>query len=120
MIFTQQILVNIIGISLIGLIYLFFFGKKEEKTETFDDEVTIKVQGGYKPSTIRVQKDKPVTLTFIREDNNSCLEEVNLPDFKIKTYLPFNQQVSVTVTPKHNSQFYCGMNMYRGKIIVSE
>lgn len=115
----NQILVNIIGLGTIGLIYLFFFGKKEEIRSLASEEVLIKVAGGYKPSVIKARREKPITLTFVRTEDNSCLEEVVIPDHKIKAYLPLNREVSITITPKKNEQFYCGMNMYKGKIMVN-
>ena len=57
--------------------------------EEVSDTWTITVDGGYKPNIIKIPKDKPTTLTFIRKDANSCLEEVVFPDYKIKEYLAF-------------------------------
>ena len=105
-------------LSIIG-IYRFFFVKKEESTEA-SGNLTITVQGGYKPSTIRVKKNEPVTLTFIRKDANPCLEDVIIPEYKIKKYLPLNEPVTITLSPPHRaSTIHCGMNMFHGRIIVT-
>lgn len=99
-------------------IYWFFFGKKEETNEV-SDTISITVDGGYKPSVIKLPKNKAVTLTFLRKDSNSCLEEVIFPDYKIKEYLPLNKPVTITLSPPHKSgQFHCGMNMFFGKLEV--
>ena len=115
----EKLLVTFSGIGLIGLIYWFFFGTKENSMSA-SDQWTITVDGGYKPSTIKVHKNKPATLTFLRKDSNSCLEEIIFPDYKIKKYLPLNKPVEINLSPPHpaKSGFHCGMNMFRGKIKV--
>lgn len=109
------------GIGLVGLIltYWFFFLKKEEIVEAFGS-VTITVEGGYSPNSISVPKNKQTTINFIRKDPSSCLEEVVLPEFKIRKYLPLNEKTSITITPKKEGEFpfSCGMNMFHGRIIV--
>jgi len=99
----DKLLVTLFGLGLIAFIYWFFFGKKDEAVEVSGGEIEIIVKGGYKPEIIKVKKGQKTTLTFIREDPSSCLEEVVLSDFKIKKFLPL---------------MHCGMNMYHGKIIV--
>ena len=114
----DKLIVTITGILSIAGIYWFFFGKKEESMEA-SDTWTITVDGGYKPNVIKIPKDKPATLTFIRKDSNSCLEEVVFPDYKIKEYLPLNKEVTITLPAPHKqSGFQCGMSMFHGKIEV--
>mgnify|MGYP001582757414 CR=1 FL=1 len=115
----DKILVSVIGAGLIGFIWWFFFGKKDE--EVFAGEmIDVIVDGGYKPAAIRVKKGKTTTLKIKRRDPNSCLEEIVLPDFKIKKFLPLNKEIEISITPKVEGEygFHCGMNMYHGKIIV--
>ena len=80
----------------------------------------ITVDGGYKPSHIRLKRGVATTLAFLRKDPSSCLEEVTIPDFKILQTLPLNQITEVVVTPQKTGVFdmHCGMNMYHGKIEV--
>lgn len=113
----DKILVTATGSVLIALIIWFFFGKREEES-TASARQTVIVDGGYKPSIVRIIPGKPVTLTFIRKDPNSCLEEIVFPDYKIKEYLPLNKPVTITLNPPHQkqSEFHCGMNMFRGKL----
>lgn len=114
----DKIIVTIFGVlSIIG-IYWFFFGKK--RAFRASDDTTIIVDGGYKPSVIKIARGIPTTLTFIRKDKNSCLEELIIPDFKVKEYLPLNQPVSVTFTPSNSgtAKFHCAMNMFQGKIEI--
>ncbi len=117
----DKLIVTLLGIGLIGIIYWFFFGKKEETMEV-KEKLTITVDGGYKPNVIKIPKDKPVDLTFIRKDANTCLEELYFPDYKIKEYLPMNVPVTITLRPPHQgkSGFHCGMNMFHGRIEVTK
>lgn len=116
----DKLIITIAGIGLIAVIYWFFFGKREEATMDAKNSWDITVDGGYKPATIRVVKDKPATLTLTRRDNNSCLEEIVFPDYKIKEYLPLGKAVTITLPPPHKpSGFHCGMNMFHGRIEVT-
>ncbi len=115
----DKIVVTLSGLGLIAGIYWFFFGKKEGAMDA-SDAWTITVDGGYKPSVIKIAKDKPATLTFVRKDANSCLEEIVFPDYKIKEYLPLHKEVTITLPPPHKpSGFHCGMNMFHGRIEVA-
>lgn len=115
----DKVLVTLFGIGFIATIYWFFFGKKEE-TKNAKNFWNITVEGGYKPGTITIPKDAPSSITFTRRDSNSCLEEVVLPEFKIKKYLPVGQPVTITLSPTRPGtfNFHCGMNMYHGTINV--
>lgn len=115
----DKIIVTITGLFSIAGIYWFFFGKNKETMEASDAWAII-VNGGYKPNVIKIPKDKQATLTFIRKDANSCLEEVVFPDYKIKKYLPLNKEVTITLpSPHKTSGFHCGMNMFHGRIDVT-
>lgn len=114
----DKLVITALGTTLIVIIYWFFFGKKEEATEA-GDAITITVDGGYKPNVITIQQGKAVSLTFLRKDTNSCLEEVIFPDYKIKQYLPLGKPVTITLSPPHKTgQFHCSMNMFQGKIEI--
>ncbi len=115
----DKILVIIVGVFGIVFTYWFFLMKKDKVVEA-GSSVDILVDGGYSPSTISVAKNKTTVLNFLRKDPSSCLEEVVLPDFKIKKYLPLNKKVSISITPKKVGEYeiVCGMNMFHGKIIV--
>ena len=117
----DKIIVTISGLLAIVGIYWFFFGKKDEAQEAHE-ALTIIVDGGYKPNVIKLKQGKPVTLTFLRKDPSSCLEEVILADYKIRQFLPLNKPVTITLNPPHpkTSDFRCGMNMFHGRIIVRE
>src|SRR5689334_6350440 len=119
----DKIIVSLAGfVSIIG-IYLFFFGKKDEATRSkgADNSITIIVDGGYKPKNIEIPQKKKTTLIFLRKDENSCLEELVIPDFKIKKYLPMHTPVTITLAPTlpGTFNFHCGMNMFHGTINVT-
>ncbi len=113
----EKIIVSTGGLLLIGFIYWFFFGKKEKAVE---GNTQIIVEGGYKPSIIKIKKGVKTTLTFTRRDPNSCLEEVVIPAFKVKKYLPINTPVNIEIIGKETGEFgfRCGMGMFSGKIII--
>lgn len=116
----DKIIVILVGLVIIAAVYWFFF-KKSKKEVAVHGSVDIIVEGGYTPEIINVPKGKKTTLTFLRKDSNSCLEEVVLGDFKIRKQLPLNQKVSVDITPLRSGEYTysCGMGMFHGKIIVS-
>jgi plastocyanin domain-containing protein len=85
-------------------------------------EVTINVDGGYKPARIAVQVGKPVRLNFFRNDQSECLSQVVLPDFGITADLPLNETKTVEFTPQNVGEypFTCGMDMVRGVVDVQD
>lgn len=123
----DKVIVSLVGLGGIVFVYWFFLKKKEKEVAVSGSadsagslQMEIIVEGGYSPSVISIPKGKTTTLHFIRKDPSSCLEEVVLPDFKIRKYLPLNQKVAVEITPQQSGEFgfACGMNMYHGKIVV--
>lgn len=83
-------------------------------------EVRIAVQGGYTPAEVRVRRGDPVRLIFDRRETSSCSEEVVLPDFGIRRFLPAHEETVVEMTPDRPGtyEFTCGMGMLRGKVVV--
>ncbi|OGE33686.1 hypothetical protein A3C59_00945 [Candidatus Daviesbacteria bacterium RIFCSPHIGHO2_02_FULL_36_13] len=111
----------VIIFSLAGVIFTFwFFLMKKDKEVNVENEVDIKVSGGYSPEVISIPKGKTTKINFLRTDPTECLSEVVLGDFKIKKELPLNQKVTIEITPQKVGEFgySCGMNMYHGKIVV--
>ncbi len=118
----DKLLITITGILGIAFTYWFFLMKRDEEAVVVDtNSVDIIVKGGYSPEVISIPKGKTTTLNFIRKDPSSCLEEIVIPDFKIRKYLPLNKTTPIQITPKKSGTFEisCGMNMFHGKIIVS-
>lgn len=85
-------------------------------------EVTIGVHGGYEPSQVRVKAGTPVRLVFDRQETSSCSEEIVIPEFGIRRFLPAFAKTAVEITPRQpgNYEFTCGMGMLHGRLIVEE
>lgn len=83
-------------------------------------ELVIEVDGGYSPSTVRVRAGQPVRLVFDRKDDSSCSEEVVIPAFNVRRFLPTGERTTIVVTPPAPDRypFTCGMSMLRGTIIA--
>lgn len=83
-------------------------------------QLTITVDGGYSPNTVRVKAGQPVRLVFDRRDTSSCSEEVVFPDFGVRRFLPTGERTVVEVTPPAPGryEFMCGMSMLRGALIA--
>ncbi|OGK19165.1 hypothetical protein A2866_05230 [Candidatus Roizmanbacteria bacterium RIFCSPHIGHO2_01_FULL_39_8] len=116
---VDKLLVTIGGIVGIIFTYWFFLMKKEKVVEV-SGSVNIIVDGGYSPSTISIPAGKTTKITFLRKDPSNCLEEVVVPDFKIREFLPLNKKITVEITPKKTGKFgfECGMGMFHGSLIV--
>lgn len=117
----DKIIVAVFSIGGIALTYWYFLMKKEDEAVVVKtNSIDIKVEGGYSPEVISIPKGKTTTLNFIRKDPSSCLEEVVLPEFKIRKYLPLSKTTPIQLTPNKSGTFEisCGMNMFHGKIIV--
>lgn len=76
---------------------------------------------GYDPASIRLKRGVPAKVTFLRVSESTCATEVVFADYGIRRELPLNQAVTVSFTPRKAGEFAftCGMNMHRGKLIVS-
>jgi len=121
----DRILVNLIGLGLIGFIVWFFWlvrtkGVRAAVTSGGYQEQMVLVKGGYTPDVIVVERGKPVRLNFVRQESASCSEMVMLPAFNKSANLPEGQTVAVEFLPKDAGEyeFQCQMGMLRGKIIA--
>ena len=108
------------GIGAIIWVNWYFFVAGRRTTESLATEVTIVVDGGYSPSTVRVKAGQPVRLIFDRRDSGSCSEEVVFPDFGVRRFLPTGQQTTIDITPPEAGryEFMCGMSMLRGALVA--
>lgn len=77
-------------------------------------------QNGYQPSSLKLKRNVPAQITFVRRVEATCATEVVFPDYGIRRELPLNQPVVVSFTPSKKGEFTfaCGMNMVRGRLIV--
>ena len=117
-----------LGVAAIAWVNWYFFlaGKRTSPAVASSDagsgvqEVTVTVHGGYQPSVLRVRRGSRVRLVFDRQEKGGCSEEVVLPDFGVRKFLPAFQKTAVEVTPEKPGtyEFTCGMAMLRGKLVV--
>jgi plastocyanin domain-containing protein len=84
-------------------------------------KVTVNANG-FEPASLNLKANVPAKITFTRTSNETCATEVVMPDYKIKQDLPLNKAVVVEFTPTKTGTmaFACGMNMFKGKIIVAQ
>jgi plastocyanin domain-containing protein len=82
--------------------------------------VRIVVDSGYSPSVVTVEAGRPVRLEFERRESSGCTEEVVVPDFGIRRFLPGHQITAVQFTPTRPGtyEFTCGMGMIRGRVVA--
>jgi plastocyanin domain-containing protein len=124
---SAQIAVTLLGLAAVTWINWYFFlaGRGSAAAVAVADgglqRVRVEVKGGYTPSVVRVRAGVPVRLEFHRDETNTCTEEVVLPDFGIRTFLPAHRTTPVSFTPAEGTyEFTCGMGMVRGKIVAEE
>ena len=120
---SAQIAVTLLGLAAVAWInWYFFLAGRSSATAVADgglQRVRVEVKGGYTPSVVRVRAGVPVRLEFHRDETNTCTEEVVLPDFGIRTFLPAHRTTPVSFTPAEGTyEFSCGMGMVRGKIVA--
>jgi plastocyanin domain-containing protein len=114
------------GLTLIGAELWWFLGRKQQQQQATQNngvqEILVTVDGGYHPDRISVFIGQPVQLSFDRQDSNTCLNELLIPDFGISTKLPIGQTTTVKFSPTKAGEyaFTCGMRMFRGTILVLE
>ena len=117
------------GLAAIGLVNWYFLAGRAGPAPAFaatssasGTEVTIVVDGGYSPAHVRVKAGAPVRLVFDRRDDASCTEEIVIPEFGVRRFLPAGQKTTIEVTPPHAGryEFMCGMSMLRGAIIAED
>jgi plastocyanin domain-containing protein len=83
--------------------------------------IAITVDGsGYQPSSVTAPAGKAVKLVFTRTSDDGCGQQLVFPALDIRRDLPLNQPVTIDVTmPASGSvSFTCGMDMYRGAVVV--
>ena len=85
------------------------------------DQIKV-TEKGFEPASMTVRANVPAKITFIRQTDKTCATAVAIPEYKIARELPLNKPVVVEFTPKKTGEvaFMCGMNMFRGKVVVQD
>ena len=122
---TTQIVVTLLGLGAISwLVWYFWLWKGETVAASAGaggaQVIDVTVKGGYQPASITAEAGRPIRLNFTRRESTPCGEEVVFPEFGRRAHLPENKTVGIEVTPERPGEyeFTCGMNMYKGKLIV--
>ena len=114
------------GIAAIAWVNWYFFlaGRQTvaARSTGTTQEVEISVRGGYDPGVVRLKRGVPARLVFDRQEDSSCSEEIVLPAFGIRKFLPAFQKTAVELTPTKLGTFdiTCGMSMLHGKLLVED
>lgn len=106
-------------------------GESSNSPTTANTKLNVSTQGsvkikmevtetGYSPNVIRVKKGVPVEIEFHNQLSNSCLSTFQLPSFNINNFSLNTGITNLTFTPDKTGEytFSCGMNMYKGTVIV--
>ena len=122
---TSDWIVIVAGLAAIAWVNWWFFLARRPAAAAVAgaggaQEVTITVQAGYDPAEVKVKRGLPVRLIFDRRETSGCSEEIVIPDFGIRKFLPAFQKTAVELTPKEPGtfEFTCGMSMLHGRLIV--
>jgi plastocyanin domain-containing protein len=117
---TTEWLVLAFGLAAIAWInWYFFVAQRATAVSTVTggiQTVEVEVRGGYNPGVIRVRRGTPARLI------SSCSEEVVIPEFGIRRFLPAFAKTPVEFTPDKSGTFdiSCGMSMLHAKLVVEE
>ncbi len=123
---TDWVVIGAGLLTIVWLNYYFFASTKASGLAAASDdgvqEITVVVEGGYTPSTVKAKVGQKLRIVFDRRETSSCSEEVTIPDFNVRTFLPAHEKTNVEITPQNAGvhEFACGMGMLHGKIIVTE
>lgn len=110
--------------AIVWVNWFFFLSERSAGAAVADgagvQEVMVAVRGGYDPGVVKVRAGAPVRLVFDRGETSGCSEEVVLPDFGIRRFLPAHQRTAIELEPAAagSYEFTCGMGMLRGRIEV--
>ena len=83
-------------------------------------EFRVVVRGGYEPDTILVEADRPVRLSFFRDETTACSEQLVFDTLNISRALPAFETTTIEFIPKDPGDypFHCGMGMLKGRVVA--
>ncbi len=112
-----------LAVLILFTIWWFWLYKPKGGKVVTTGKVTIEVAGGvYKPDIIRVQAGQTLRLQIILKDDAGCARTLLFPELQVSKELIKDKTVELTITPDKVGEysFACPMNMYKGKLIVTE
>jgi RND family efflux transporter MFP subunit len=86
------------------------------------DTLTVRVgSAGFEPARLTIPRGRAARVTFIRTTDATCATEIVVPGIGVRRALPLDQPVTIDVPPQASGtlDFACGMNMFKGTIVVS-
>ena len=120
----SNIIVMAVGGALIVWELWFFLMRRAAVAATPNrsgvQEFRIVVKGGYDPDTIMVEADRPVRLSFYRDETAECSERLIFDGLSINQVLPAFQTTTIEFIPKEPGDypFHCGMSMLKGRVVA--
>ncbi len=93
----------------------------ERTSSEFSRDLTVTVtERGYEPAILTVPAGKAFSISFIRQADPSCGDSLVFPTLGIEKHLPHRERVTVDIPaqPPGEIKFACGMDMYKGKVVV--
>lgn len=123
---TPELVVLIAGIGAIAWVnWYFFLAQRRAVVATGargTQEVRIAVKGGYDPGVVRAKRGVPLRMVFDRQETSSCSEELVIPAFGIRRFLPPFERTAIEFTPDQRGTFdiTCGMSMLHAKLVVED
>jgi hypothetical protein len=77
-------------------------------------------ESGFEPARITAVSGKSLTLAFHREDAQNCVSAVVFPELGIRKSLPAGETILIEVSASGPREYHfaCGMNMYRGALVI--
>ena len=116
-----MIVINSVGLILIGLIVWWFWIAKNKTTLIKHASIDIVLENGiYEPPNILIDANKEYELLVTRKDETPCAEFLMIPSLNISETLKLNESVTIKL-PKlkpGDYPFHCQMKMYKGLISV--
>jgi len=75
---------------------------------------------GYTPAEVAATAGEPLRLVFTRTTDRGCGQQRVFPELQIRRDLPRDEPVAVDITVPASGRvgFTCGMDMYRGAVVV--
>ncbi len=120
-----MLLVDLIGLAVIGFIVWWFWAHKSQAKQTtiagggHGAEIVLK-DGVFSPVRVEGVAGQPITLRFFRQDAAASAARVAFDELSISTELPINEPVDVqlpALSPGEYS-FADQLNRYRGSLVI--
>lgn len=94
-------------------------GHQEPRNVRLKVKVTAK---GFEPSTVRLHAGDRLTLLVTRKTDETCAKEIVISPLGLKYELPLGKTVRIHLGAQDAGRigFACGMDMFKGVIVVQE